>query len=104
MNGKEAEIDVVRDCLTNDINRGGENRLTIGQRFRDRGFKGGMVDEFRVYDRALTAVEMTSWRWGLRTRRSAIRGRRTGHGRLSTDDEIFDYYLGDGGRTVSAAD
>ena len=31
--------------------------MTIGQRFRDRGFKNGQVDEIKVFDRALTAIE-----------------------------------------------
>jgi len=57
VNGAEAAVEVVRDALTKDINRGGENRLTIGQRFRDRGFKGGEVDDLRVFARALTSPE-----------------------------------------------
>src|SRR5262249_3926146 len=31
--------------------------LTVGQRFRDRGFKDGLVDEIQVFDRALTPLE-----------------------------------------------
>ncbi|MBT8043849.1 MAG: DUF1553 domain-containing protein, partial [Verrucomicrobiae bacterium] len=31
---------------------------TLGQRFRDKGFAGGKVDDFRVYQRALTALEI----------------------------------------------
>jgi hypothetical protein len=31
--------------------------LTAGQRFRDRGFKGGAIDEVRVFDRCVSAVE-----------------------------------------------
>ncbi len=57
VNGAEAAVEVVRDALTKDINRGGEDRLTIGQRFRDKGFKGGVVDEFKIFDRQLTATE-----------------------------------------------
>ncbi|MGI8602360.1 MAG: DUF1553 domain-containing protein [Verrucomicrobiales bacterium] len=58
LDGREADCEVVRDSLTKDINRGGENRLTIGQRFRDRGFKGGSIDEFRIYNRALSPLEV----------------------------------------------
>ena len=79
VNGTEAECDVVRDCLTKDINRGGENRLTIGQRFRDRGFKNGLVDEFQIFDRALTAWE---------ARRLA-----TGSAAAPSDAALFEYYL-----------
>lgn len=57
INGKLAELDIVRDALTKDINRGGENQLTIGQRFRDKGFKNGMIDDFAIYNVALTAFE-----------------------------------------------
>ena len=35
-----------------------EPDLAIGYRFRDNGFKGGMVDEFCVFNRALTAAEV----------------------------------------------
>jgi hypothetical protein len=57
LNGNLLVTEVIRDHLTKDINRGGEDRLTIGQRFRDRGFQNGLIDEFAVYDRALTAHE-----------------------------------------------
>jgi hypothetical protein len=57
VNGHRAEVEVIRDGLTKDINRGGEDLLAIGQRFRDKGFKGGLVDEFAVYEVALTSYE-----------------------------------------------
>jgi hypothetical protein len=58
INGVSAELDVVRDGLWKDITYGGgKPDLTLGYRFRDNGFKGGKVDELRVYNRALTAVE-----------------------------------------------
>ncbi len=59
LNGTSMPLEVVRDGLFKDITyeRGGEPDLAIGYRFRDSGFKGGCVDDFRVFDRALTAVE-----------------------------------------------
>jgi hypothetical protein len=57
INGERAEVDIVRDRLTKDITYGGEPNLTIGHRFRDAGFKDGAVDEFQIYERALTANE-----------------------------------------------
>lgn len=62
VDGKEAECDVVRDKLTREITGGGKksNNITIGQRMRDKGFKNGLVDEFQVYDRALSPVEVGS--------------------------------------------
>ena len=59
VNGRRVGLDVVRDCLRRDITYGGdEPPLTLGHRFRDRGFKGGAVDELRVFDRAVTAYEV----------------------------------------------
>jgi hypothetical protein len=58
LDGQPAEVQVVRDGLRKDITYGGnEPNLAIGYRFRDNGFKGGTVDEFRVYNRELTPVE-----------------------------------------------
>ena len=56
--GKPAASDVVRDHLYKNITGGGGNNITIGQRFRDRGFTGGQVDEFQVFDRELTRLEI----------------------------------------------
>ena len=58
VNGAPAEVEVVRDGLWKDFTYGGgEPDLTIGFRMRDSGFKGGRVDELRVYDRALSSME-----------------------------------------------
>jgi hypothetical protein len=57
VNGKPAEIDVIKDALTKDITGGGGDNISLGERFRDRGFKGGMIDEFRVFNRELTPLE-----------------------------------------------
>jgi hypothetical protein len=58
LDGRPVELDVVRDGLQKDITYdGGEPNLAIGYRFRDNGFRGGRVDEFQVYDRAVTALE-----------------------------------------------
>ncbi len=57
VNGQRADCEVVRDKLTKKITGGGADKLTIGQRFRDRGFKDGLVDEFKVFDRQLSALE-----------------------------------------------
>ena len=58
MNGEPAELEVVRDGLTKDITYGGEPDLAIGNRFRDNGFKGGAVDEFQIFNRELTSLEI----------------------------------------------
>jgi hypothetical protein len=58
LDGKPAELVVIRDDLTKDITYPSEPNLALGHRFRDAGFKGGKVDEFRVYNRALSGVEV----------------------------------------------
>jgi hypothetical protein len=56
--GAEAAVDVIRDGLTKNITGGGGDNLAIGERFRDRGFAGGEVDEFQVFDRELAQLEV----------------------------------------------
>ena len=58
VDGRRADCEVVRDKLTKNITGGGNDFLTVGQRFRDRGFKDGLVDEIKVFDRALTPLEV----------------------------------------------
>ena len=58
VDGRRADCEVVRDKLTKNITGGGNDHLTVGQRFRDRGFKNGLVDEIKVFDRALTPLEV----------------------------------------------
>ncbi len=60
LNGAPMELEVIRDGLTRDIIYGGkEPDLAIGHRFRDNGFKGGKVDEFCVFNRALSPLEVS---------------------------------------------
>ena len=58
VNGERAETEIVRDKLTKNITGGGGDNIAIGERFRDRGFTNGLVDQFRVFDRQLTAAEI----------------------------------------------
>ena len=58
VNGRGADCEVVRDHLTKNITGGGNDHLTVGQRFRDRGFKNGLVDAIKVFARALTPLEV----------------------------------------------
>ncbi len=57
VNGAQAATDVIRDRLTRDITGGGGDNISLGERFRDRGFKGGAIDDFRVFTHALTPLE-----------------------------------------------
>ena len=60
VDGALAEAEVVRDCLTRTIQGGGADALTFAQRFRDKGLKGGAVDELHVFARELTRPEVGS--------------------------------------------
>ncbi len=57
VNGKAVDLEVVRDALSKDITGGGGDHIALGERFRDRGFKGGRMDELRVFGRELSALE-----------------------------------------------
>ena len=58
LDGASISTEIVRDHLTKAITGGGPGAMTIGQRFRDRGFKGGEVDHLRVFNRRLTPIEI----------------------------------------------
>ena len=58
INGKPVPCEIIRDGLTRDITGGGGDTIALGERFRDRGFKGGLVDDLRVFGRELTALEI----------------------------------------------
>jgi hypothetical protein len=56
VNGQPAEVEVVRDQLFKDFANG--QPLTLSARFRGRGFKDGLIDELKVFNRCLTPLEM----------------------------------------------
>ncbi|HJT79286.1 MAG TPA: DUF1553 domain-containing protein, partial [Gemmataceae bacterium] len=56
VNGRPADVEIVRDKLTKNVEPGGTG-LTFGERFRSPGLKGGLLDEVRIFNRALTDVE-----------------------------------------------
>ena len=58
IDGMPTASTLVRDHLYKNITGGGGDSITIGQRFRDRGFTGGLVDEFQVFKRCLTQIEV----------------------------------------------
>ena len=57
VNGQPASTEVIKDHLTKNITGGGHDNISLAERMRDRGFKGGAVDDFRVFARTLTALE-----------------------------------------------
>jgi Protein of unknown function (DUF1553)/Protein of unknown function (DUF1549)/Concanavalin A-like lectin/glucanases superfamily/Planctomycete cytochrome C len=84
LNGVRLAVDVVRDHLYKDITydrAAGDNvnehpRLTIGARFRDSGFRNGLLDDLQVFDTSLTAAEV-----------AVVAGSKPG------GDAMFDHFL-----------
>ena len=66
VDGHPVATEVVRDHLRKDILHrsewgdadAGNIHLTLAGRFRDNGFKGGMLDELKVFDTCLTGLEV----------------------------------------------
>jgi Protein of unknown function (DUF1553)/Protein of unknown function (DUF1549)/Concanavalin A-like lectin/glucanases superfamily/Planctomycete cytochrome C len=56
LDGRPVEVEVLRDSLFKDFANG--SPLTLAARFRGRGFKGGQIDELKVFNRCLTPFEM----------------------------------------------
>jgi hypothetical protein len=59
IDGKKADTEIVRDNLYKNVSGGGGDTITIGERFRDNGFSAGLVDEFKVFNRQLMALEIS---------------------------------------------
>ncbi len=59
VNGLRVNMKTVRDGLTRDITYADPLKgITLGARFRDTGFKDGLMDDFQLFDRALSAIEV----------------------------------------------
>ena len=65
LNGAAVETEIVRDHLYKDISYSGSwqgrysgnDALKLAARFRDNGFKNGLIDDLQVFDVALTGAE-----------------------------------------------
>ncbi len=58
LNGGEAPVEIVRDHLTK--NCGSSAAFTFGERVRDSGFRGGAVDDIRLFTRPISPLEVRS--------------------------------------------
>jgi hypothetical protein len=66
--GVPLETETIRDHLTKDIqyrkewgdSSVGQVSLMLGARFRDSGFKDGLIDDLQIFDQCLTAVEVAA--------------------------------------------
>ncbi|MHC4891964.1 MAG: DUF1553 domain-containing protein [Planctomycetota bacterium] len=59
LDGVLQDTEVVRDHLTRTIRGGSIGHLTIGSRFRDKGYKNGRIDDVAIFDRELSAAEVS---------------------------------------------
>lgn len=62
IDGRLADTHIVRDHLLKNLDNGdtrdhGPNMLAIATRFRDRGFKGGVMDDLAFVKRAVSPIE-----------------------------------------------
>ncbi len=57
IDGEPAQLEIVRDHLISPITGGGPY-FAIGERFRDRGFKDGGVDQMQLVGRSICAAEV----------------------------------------------
>jgi hypothetical protein len=57
LDGQPAEVEVIRDCLGKDLEPS-RTGLDFAARFRSAGFRQGLIDEVRVFARALIPIEV----------------------------------------------
>ncbi len=57
VDGRRAELEIVRDHLVRPITGGDPGPLALAERFRDVGLAGGEIDELWVFERELSALE-----------------------------------------------
>jgi hypothetical protein len=59
IDGQKTVVETIKDNLSRDINPSKEN-ITLGARMRDRGFKNGLVEDIRVFQRRLSTYEISA--------------------------------------------
>ena len=92
VDGQQAAVTVVRDNLfKNNTYERDDATLTMGYRFRDSGFKDGLIDDFQVFDRALTAIEIAQLSGS--NPLPALLGKPAGALTETEREHLFAYYL-----------
>jgi hypothetical protein len=88
LNGKPAEIEIVKDSLNGSIKTGAE--LIIGNKQTGRAYSGGL-DDLRQYSRALDEreIEHLGLHYPIHTILSGVSGKRT----KEEDDRLREYFL-----------
>jgi len=92
VNGRPVAVDIMKDNLTKEITGGGHDHISLAERMRDRGFKGGAVDEFRIFGRALSPLEVEAAHQGLPST-EVTAARIAAESSPAPDNELFDFYL-----------
>ena len=59
LDGNLLESQVLYDNLYKNMTGGGGDNIAIGERFRDVGFKNGLVDNFAIYQKNLSDIEIS---------------------------------------------
>ena len=86
-NGESTVLEIIRDNLWKDITyERGNPQLTIGYRFRDNGFRDGLVDDFKMFDRELTTLEVKHLH-GSSALKDALAMR------SENNEQLFEFYL-----------
>jgi hypothetical protein len=100
INGQQMAVETIRDSLTKNITGGGGDDIQIGARFRDRGLKGGVIDEFKVFNRQLTPLEVAELHQPGTISSAIAAAVKSTADATSTDPQseqlqqsLFDYYL-----------
>lgn len=56
VNGRLGEQEIVRDNRM--VKGNGQHTLVFGQKFRDKGFKGGLIDDLSIFSRDISPLEV----------------------------------------------
>lgn len=89
-NGQASATETIRDNLWKDITyERGNPQLAIGYRFRDNGFRDGQVDEFKLFNRTLSSIEVKQLH-GNKVLEQTLKAETLS---AKQEGELFDYYL-----------
>jgi len=91
INGQPANVRPLKDHLTKNITGSGGDNITLGERNRDRGFRDGMIDDFRVFERRLSDLECQA-SYDLERATRLLKASRLELSAVELD-QLFEFYL-----------
>jgi hypothetical protein len=90
VNGELQQTEIIRDHLWKEITyERGDPQLTVGYRFRDNGFRDGLLDDLKVFNRTLTPLEVGEV-YGNHALERALKSNSLD---APANDLLWDYYL-----------